>query len=547
VDVDALVAPFVVWVEGSANGKGVKLYSTISNPGTVNVTPVTNAIVATALNSDPEEYFETGLPAPPSDADIELAKQALFDLLESAFDTLGMPEDFDLMNGEFIANGTGFDQFLDSVSFPVDDDSIEIVDNSTGTTLYEEVLSTGVVIEEKTPEEVDDIIASSLSLLEQIETDMVDFEDLYADEIPTLTELQNILGPIMAATFLNDGYNADDTLVNMSLGKSGPPPGFEILGISIHRAMQAQFFTIGDTPVQIDEKRGNFTGVWAILRIGLGNQTGDVITSYVQETQGGEWKWNGNQCPFSNGGNINAQADRWIRSVGTEVYSGLDVIIEDEGNLAKDDFGIMGAVILNSALPTIGQTIHYGLIVARPEEIIAKYEITNSPDPLCNENSQYYESCGLNIEAIDDMEFVYIGYDENDDPQLVWIDLLESKPIKESTLSSNPNQYFPIVNTVADKSPTSQFSINDFQNSVSITFTPVSGYSMGNARLNLEDGVNVYQLTTENPTEGDTSWSSTTFDTSSTTVWPPTNVWVSVWYNGAHNREFSSYYILDLQ
>lgn len=189
VDVSALTAPFVVWVEGSANGKGVKLYSTISDPGTVNVTPVTNAILAMALNNDPEEYFETGSPPPPSDTDLDLAKQAIFYLLESAFDSLGMPEDFDLMNGEFIADGTGFDKILDTVSLPVDDDTIEIVDNSTGTTLYEEVLSTGEVTEEKTPEEVEDIIGSSLSLLEEMGADMQSIVDLYADEIPTLIDL----------------------------------------------------------------------------------------------------------------------------------------------------------------------------------------------------------------------------------------------------------------------------------------------------------------------------------------------------------------------
>jgi hypothetical protein len=549
VDVSALVEPFVVWAEGSANGKGVKLYSTVSVPSSVNVTPVTNAIVAMAIDSDPDEYFSNGSPAPPSDSDLELAKQVVFDLLEDVFATLEMPDNFDLMNGEFEADGTGFDNLLDVVSFPIEEGSLEIIDNSTGTTLYEEVLDTGVVNEEKSPEEIDSIVGSGLTILESIQSDMLDFTDLYASGIPTLTELQSILAPIMATTFLDDGYDANDTLVRMASGDAGPPPGIEILGMSIHRNMQTQNFTVGDTPVAIDEKRGNYDGVWAIITFGLGDQSGTVVTSYVQETQGEAWKWNGNQCPFPSGGNINAQADRIIQSGNSQAYSGLDVVIVDRGNLAKDTFGIIGTVIMNDALPLIENTEYYGLISRRPaDDIITQYEITNSPDPLCNENSQYYESCGLDIDTITNIEFVYIGFDELDDPQLAWISLLESKPIKESLINTDPSFYFPVINAVAGKSPDSQFSVSDFEDSVTIDFTPLTNYPVGGVELGLSNSSDeYYNMDEDNPNGQDPGWTTVTFDTSPSPIGPPTRVFAKLWYRGDFEKEFSVYYYLDLQ
>ncbi len=403
-----------------------------------------------------------------------------------------------------------------------------------------------MVLDEKTPAEIDDIINASLTIMEQFEAIITILVDLYATGIPTLSDLQTQLGPYIADTFLDDGYDGDEVLSAWVAGDTGPPPGFEILGLSIHRDMQIQNFTVGDAPVAIDEKRGNYAGVWAVLRIGLGGQSVDVLNSFVQKDQGGTWKWNGNQCPFRDtGGTINAQADRWISSTGTEIDSGLDVIIEDTGNSTQTNFGIIGTVIMNEALPTIGQTGYYGLIVERPDSIITQYEIINAPSS--SGGAVYCESCGLNIDAITNMEFVFIGYDDADIPQQVWIDLLVSKPIKGSILVANASQYFPVVNSVAGKSPSSQFNATDLQDSVTITFTPVPNYSVEDVRLSWGDGVNGIIMTIENPNGQDPSWGSTTFDTSSPSIWPPTNAWVSVGYDGDLEREFSSYYDLDLQ
>ena len=388
-------------------------------------------------------------------------------------------------------------------------------------------------------------ISPILTLIEELEAKITILSDLYADGIPTLDELQNQLRPFMADTYLDNGYDADETLALWATGDAGPPLGFEILGISIYRNMRTQNFTVGDTPVEIDEKGGNYAGVWATIRIRVGDQTGDIITSYVQKDQGGEWKMAGNQYPFKEGFNINAQADRLIDSSGTEIDSGLDVVIHDVGNLAQTNFGIIGAVIMNEALPTIGQTDCHGLIVERPEDIITQYEIINAPASAGG--SVYCEKCGLNIDAITDMEFVYIGYDDVGDPQLVWIALLTSKPIKESILAVNQSQYFPVVNAVADKFTSSQFNVSDLQDSVKINFAPVPNYSIENVRLSWgSSGENII-MHIENPNEKDPSWRSATFDTSSPSIWPPTSAWVSVSYEGDLGREFSSYYSLDLQ
>ena len=266
----------------------------------------------------------------------------------------------------------------------------------------------------------------------------------------------------------------------------------------------------------------------------------------MQKDQGGEWKSAGNQNPFRAGGNINAQADRWISSSGTVIDSGLDVIIEDVGNIARTRFGIIGAVIINEVLPAIGQTGYHGLIVERPDNIRTQYEIINAPSS--SGGSVYCESCGLNIDAITDMEFVFIAYDVGENPQHVWIDMLPSKPIKGSILAANASQYFPVINLVAgNKSPDSQFVVSDFQDSVRIDFSPVQNYYVGNARFSMGNSGGEYRMKIENPNEGDPGWNSTTFDTGGSSIWPPSFAWVSIWYNGDLKREFSSCYDLDIQ
>ncbi|MBT8339746.1 MAG: hypothetical protein HKP58_03280, partial [Desulfatitalea sp.] len=147
VDILALTAPFVMWAEGMSGGKFVRLYSCIAGGGIANVTPATNMIMAMALGDDPATVYADGSTAgAPDFGAIETAKQQIAVRLESVFANMNMPEDFDLMNGSFEANGEGFDALLDTVDMTYDatDKKVAIKDKVTDTTLFEKEVDTGI-------------------------------------------------------------------------------------------------------------------------------------------------------------------------------------------------------------------------------------------------------------------------------------------------------------------------------------------------------------------------------------------------------------------
>ena len=128
VDVSALSSPFIIFVEGKVGGESVRLYSTIDIPGRANVTPATNMVLALALGQDPETVYPPTdiktdgkeIEDPPSQAELDIAINKVQTILENVFSVLDVPDGFDIMNGEFVADGSGFDKVLDLVKMDVD-------------------------------------------------------------------------------------------------------------------------------------------------------------------------------------------------------------------------------------------------------------------------------------------------------------------------------------------------------------------------------------------------------------------------------------------
>ena len=127
VDVSALESPFIIFVEGTVGSRTVRLYSTIDEPGRANVTPATNLAMTLALGADPAAVYPpkdittdgTLIEAAPTSAKIEEAKHTVQAILEKVFATLDVPAGFDILNGSFKADGTGFDKLLEAVSMKV--------------------------------------------------------------------------------------------------------------------------------------------------------------------------------------------------------------------------------------------------------------------------------------------------------------------------------------------------------------------------------------------------------------------------------------------
>ena len=114
-----LTAPYAVQACGLVSANFTCYYAVVQAGGTANVTPLTNAAVALALNDDPAKMFAaTGALAPPSaaaiDAQVVRIKQAMADLLARAGLTGA-----DFATTPFAADRTGMDKLLDAIKVSV--------------------------------------------------------------------------------------------------------------------------------------------------------------------------------------------------------------------------------------------------------------------------------------------------------------------------------------------------------------------------------------------------------------------------------------------
>lgn len=465
VNVDALTAPFTIWVEGSANGKEVTLYATIADPGRVNVTPVTHAIMALALGEDPEAYFSgDATAAPPSDDAIAQAKSAILSILDGVFGTVGLTDGFDLINGEFTADGTGFDAILDAIDMTVADGGLSIVDRISQTILAEGPLD-GALTQEVDDATLAELVGDSVTLLGKIRAVFETIAAAYAaNPTPALEDLTTTVRPLMADDFLDSGSGPDEELAEWvdPDGDMGPRGTFTVESIAIHRQMITR--TAGS--YSIPEQGDHQAGVWVVARLDFNGQVHQMLTGFVTN-DGENWLWFGDRCPFYDSGSVDAYAARnAYASGGVDYDSGLDFWINDEGNLAYTNFGITYLVIANAALPEIllsdGTTTINGLLMARTSDIITEFDIIRPSTITDYGQNKYMESHGLDIDAITDNEFRFTGVNTAGEPVLVWIKLLQSKPIPTSEIEANPGQYFATLTSIAGNGISTDFSADDF-------------------------------------------------------------------------------------
>ncbi len=558
VDVAALTAPFVVWAEGTANGKSVKVYSTISDVGYVNVTPATHAVMAMALGDDPETHFEAD-GAVPSGTALAAAKQAVIDIMASVFTRIDLAADFDVMSDAFNADGTGFDSVLNAVSMETDfaGDTLTFTDKASGTPLYQQTMSDGVPVAPTAISTTDvDIVTAGMDLKDTIMNILNKLETLYATSLPSLTELQEVLLPVMADDFLAQGGTATDMLEAWTDSQTdeGPPVGFKVLDVAIHRPMKT--LTLGDVdPVTYREMDTNFKGVWAgfLIEESSGHKEWVGLDGFVQKTEGAEWKWWGDRKTLMDGNNLRARMIYEITETQartTKIYSGLDFYTQDTGNVGLIKFGVSTLEILNPALPLTtdqvsGNTANV-IVMGRVSDVVSTYEIKNVADPYWG--FLYTEDDGLDISTLTDPEFMFLAKDAGGAIVGQWVHLLSSFPITSSSLTAAD---FP---QLTSPTPFDLAGLN-IHETVNLTWTNPAGKGQYTNRAHLgwgnqqgSDWMDINNLCeTKDSLEAACTeterlaWTSQTFDTSSTTIWPAENGWVEIANQDQFDREFSTH------
>jgi hypothetical protein len=530
VDIDALTSPFIVWAEGFANGQEVELYTTAYTDGYVNCTSATHAVMAMALNEDPVTFYNENPNAdPPPEAEFEESEQTITQILASVFDTLDMPADFDLSNGEFTADGTGFDALLDVLNFECDalSDTVTMSDASTGTVLYEENMSTGEVTAEASSEEAQQVIGFALGRQAQIEAIMNQFENLWDTHngLPGADAARATMLPVMSDDFLEEGLGAGDHLDFWTdpLYCSGPHDVFDIQSVKIIKEMG----TVSAGGYTYDELEGNYAGCWAIVTIIYRGRTYPYLTTFIQPAEGTAWLWHGNRVPFLGGGDVESEHVYTSGTGWDNLFSGLEFHAEDEGNLAYTNKGIVSFLVQNPALPnyTFPQTHRSdsALVVSRTSDIDPEYRITNVNTIYWS--TLYTEQDGLDIGKITNSDFLFMAFRDDDGtavPVAAWYSRLKYKPKSVLNGELTTGMFASILY------PTNLSALN-VPGSVQINWTNPPGTSTVDIGFGFGDADgNHTSYDYDSDCDGDdiSALVSHTFDTAGTLVYPP--VWAEV-------------------
>ena len=116
VDVGGMTPPFLLQAQGLVGNRSVTMYSaaTAADMGhTVNITPLTDLMVAMVAHAAPGTYFSGGNFAGITDAALRDAQSLVQTQLQSVATALGLDPSMDLRHSAFAANHSGMDAMLD--------------------------------------------------------------------------------------------------------------------------------------------------------------------------------------------------------------------------------------------------------------------------------------------------------------------------------------------------------------------------------------------------------------------------------------------------
>ncbi len=324
VDVSDMTAPYLVRADGYVGGNDYHLYSAGTSAdvgGTINITPLTDLIVANIAGEVARDYFEhgdfSGLTAEELTAQAQALKAKLLPVLQA----LGVSDSIDLLRASFNTDHTGMDAALDILRVSTDPGTqVATITNiitqeqmtsnlNTGTYSGELVDTTGV--------------AAGVTDIQAITAGFKKFSALFATSIPNENNA-TLRGLFDSATFMDDGEDLDVFLSHITTDP-------DIVGISFENiAIQS-----------IDPTEGTAVVSFEVIQNGMTDKDGTMLFHMIKKS--GAWYMQGNQRIANV--NIETRAQYSMNPQNTQIQTGLNFNIEDRGGK-----GITSAVVSGPGL-----------------------------------------------------------------------------------------------------------------------------------------------------------------------------------------------------
>ncbi|MES2973580.1 MAG: hypothetical protein V4757_08215 [Pseudomonadota bacterium] len=265
VDVSGMTAPFMMRADGTVGGRSYSLYSAATAAdvgGTINVTPLTDLIVANIAGQIAGAYFASGNFSGLTAAALATETAALKARLQPILAALGVASSIDLLRASFNTDHTGLDAALDVLRVEVDPatalatitniiDNVQIVDDLASKSDTSVLPATNV--------------ASSFTDFQLITAAFDGFSKLFATSLPASNNAA--LLALFTTDFLDDGQDRDAFLSEVT--SSPHNIGIRFDTITLQGALApAGTPTDGTVSFLITQQGNSFTKIFRVKKVG---------------------------------------------------------------------------------------------------------------------------------------------------------------------------------------------------------------------------------------------------------------------------------------
>lgn len=205
VDAAGLIAPFMLRADGTVGGRSYTLFSAATSAdvgGTINVTPLTDLIVANVAGQVAEAVYNSGNFSGMTATELTAATNALRTRLQPVLSAVGLSNSIDLLRASFNTDRTGMDAALDVIRVTQDPVTLtatitNIIDNQQITDNLASKTDATVLNQTN--------VAAGLSDSQQIVALFDQFTALFATSLPSPTNAT--LLALFDSSFKDDGQN----------------------------------------------------------------------------------------------------------------------------------------------------------------------------------------------------------------------------------------------------------------------------------------------------------------------------------------------------
>lgn len=325
VDVTGLKAPYMVRADGYVGGNEYHLYSAATQEDvghTVNITPLTDLIVANIANTVASDYFTSGNFSTLTAAQLTAEADALKAKLLPTLQAIGVAGSIDLLRSSFSTDHTGLDAALDMIRVSTDPaTNIATITNIVTQQQMTSNLATGTYTGA-----LDNTagVATAATDIQKISAGFTTFSNLFATSLPSEVN-PTLLGLFDSTTFMQGGQSLASFLSEMTTEQS--LIGISFTNITIKSMdMAKNTALVGFDVIQNGKIQSDAPDAW-----------------YMIKKNDGKWYMQGDQRIADV--SIESRAEYRPSDMGTKIYTGLTLDIEDRGGK-----GITSAVVTGKGL-----------------------------------------------------------------------------------------------------------------------------------------------------------------------------------------------------